>query len=340
MIPPINYQYPQPLNFDPTDSRFDIFKNLAPENCYAPIIKFLKNVRISNNSVVYNYFKIFPESCIATEIYKQYSKGYKFFLKFAFPQFNFSKKRFALITDEWTSNYYHWHIFALGKLAVLKEENLIENSLFILPRKYQKYPFAIASMEKFGVKKEQIVFLRRKSNIKVAELPLIKNPQNHPILFNNIQQTLIEGVKGRNDFGDKIYISRANMSARYVENEEEMMAMLTKYGFKKLIADKFSYAEQIAIFSQAKYLISPHGAALTNMLFMPKNSYVLEFATGFHPLKPLTDFYKLASMLNINYLYQQCEMGESTKKFTNDPHCGSVYVELDKLEKNLQLMFK
>lgn len=340
MIDHINYNYPQPNNFDPSDPKFDIFKNLKAEDCYAPIIKNLENVRVSNNSVAYNYFKIFPESCIAEKIFQQYQSSYKFFLKFSWPQFNFSKKRFLLITDEWTSNYYHWHIFALGRLQILKEQNLIKDSLLILPQKYKKYSFVIPSLEKFGVKKEQLVFLRKKSNIKVAKLPLINSPQNHPQIFKAIRETLLKGAKPINDFGDKIYISRANMSSRFLENENEVAEILRKFGFKTLIADKFSYEEQIGIFSQAKYIVAPHGAALTNLMFLPKNSSVFELATGYHPLKPLTDFYKLATMLDLKYFYQRCEMGESTKKFTDDPHCGSLDVDLEKFEKNLKLMME
>ena len=137
------------------------------------------------------------------------------------------------------------------------------------------------------------------------------------------------------DFGDKIYISRAGQVLRFVENENEVLALLEKYGFKKIIAEKFSYDEQIAICSKAKYLLSPHGAGLTNLLFMKENSSVLELASAPSSQKY---YYKLASMLNINYFYQECEMGESSK--VKDFHHASLLVNLEKLEKNLKLMLK
>ena len=118
----INYQYPKPENFDAANPEFDIFKNVPIDPCPAPEVKILKNVRVSSNSVIFNYFNIVKESCIG-ENYKKYSQGFRFYLKFIFPKFNFSKKRFLLITDEWTSNYYHWHIFALKKLLILKQKS-------------------------------------------------------------------------------------------------------------------------------------------------------------------------------------------------------------------------
>lgn len=196
--------YPKPINFDATNSDFDIFENVTEGNYFEPEIKFLKNVRISTNSVVFTYFKIFRDSCIGEENYQKYQKGFRFFLKFIFPKLNFSKKRFLLITDEWTSNYYHWHVFALKKLLIIKEKNLLENSLLFLPKKYQKYPFVLPSLTKFGIKKEQIIFLRRKSNIKVKELALVSAPPQNQQYFEQIRKAL------RNDFeaSEKIYVSR------------------------------------------------------------------------------------------------------------------------------------
>jgi len=235
-------------------------------------IQFLRNVRISTNSVVFRYFQIFKESCISEENFRRYSKGFGFFFKFIFPKLNLSKKRFLLITDEWTSNYYHWHCFALNKLLVLKEKNLLKDSLLFLPKKYQTYPFAFSSLAKFGIAKNQIVFLRRKSNIKVNEVALVEASRQDPHIFRELRRTLTQNIKNSDD---RIYISREGQVLRFVENEEEVVALLTKYGFKKILAEKLSYQEQVEIFAKAKYLVGPHGAGLTNILFMPENSCFL-----------------------------------------------------------------
>ncbi len=334
----INYEYRKPANFEENSPEFDIFKNLPIAICSAPEVKFLSKVRIATNSVVFKYFKIFAETCINSANFEKYSKGYKFFFKFIFPKFNFSKKRFLLITDEWTSNYYHWHIFALVKLLVMKEKNLLDDALLFLPKKYERYKFTLASLEKFGVKKNQIVFLRRKSNIKVNELAYIKASQEHPVAFAQLRKTLIKDVKSDLNFGTRIYISREKQALRFVENENELVTLLEKYGFKKLVIDQFSYDEQISICSKAQYLVSPHGAGLTNIFFMPENSAILEMANR-HEKNDLVDhYYKLSSILNIKYLYQECAFGPNSQ--VQDFHHGSLVVDLVKLEKNLQLMLK
>jgi len=337
-----NHQYRAPLNFDPKDKRFDIFADHEFEFSPAPKIEIVRNARISNNSVVFKFFKIFCDSCIGEEVYKKYQKNFsRFYLKFIFPKFNFSKKRFLLISDEWTSNYYHWHVIALGRLVILKNAGLLENSLLFLPRKYRNYGMVLPSLKAFGIEENQIVFLSRKSNIKVSEVPIVSSSWHHTEVFRKIYHILRQNascITSDMNFGDKIYISREGQYSRYAENEVDVVALLERYGFKKIRAEKFSYQEQMAISSKAKYLISPHGAGLTNMLFMQKGGYVLELANKSKAVKPVTDYYKMADIIGMNYVYQECEMGEDTKSKTSDSHEGSIHVDLARLERNLKLI--
>jgi capsular polysaccharide biosynthesis protein len=339
LLQELTYKYPKPANFNPNDPSFEVFKDITNFEFFKPEIEILKNVRISTNSVIFTYFKIFKESCIGTPNYEQYKKGFRFFLKFIFPKLNFSKKRFILITDEWTSNYYHWHIFALRKLLILQEQNLIKDSLLLLPKKYQKYPFVAPCLKKFGVKPEQIVFLPKKSNIKVAEVPLIKQPRQDPPMFNKIREILLSNIPAKDfGFGDKIYISREKQALRFVENEEELVSTLEKWGFKKIIAEDFSYDEQLAIFSKAKYLVAPHGAGITNVLFMKEGGALLEMTTPQTPELFNKDFYSLSTMIGVKYFYQQCKIGKKSK--VSDHHHGSLIVDLEKLEENLKLIIQ
>ncbi len=191
------------------------------------------------------------------------------------------------------------------------------------------------SLAKFGINSDQIVFLPRKSNIKVCEAAILPSYKTHPDLLNELRDILTKDVNDTN-FGEKIYISREEQALRFVENEEEVKALLEKYGFKKIIAEKFSYQQQVEIFSKAKYVVSPHGAGLTNMLFMPENSVILEMASDPYPEKLVTDYYKLSSMIGHKYFYQYCKTGPNSK--THDFHHGSLLVDLNILEKNLKLM--
>ncbi len=332
-----NYHYNKPANFNESDPEFAIFKNIKPDRSYISEVKKFKNIRISSNSVAFYCGKIIKETCISRPNYLLYQrKALRFFLKYFWPKFNFSNKRFLLITDEWTSNYYHWHIFALMKLLVFKEKNLLENSKLFLPIKYKNYSFTLPALRKFGIRDEQIVYCPKKSHIKVKELLFVKTAQHNNRAVKKIRDILTKDVTLDLGLGDKIYISREGQRVRTFDNEKELVALLEKYGFKKIIAEKFSYEEQIAIAHKARYIISPHGAGLTNILFMKPQSSVLELATEVRTVKPVTDYLRLADMLDLNYYYQECDIGP--KGLSGNSHDSNMIADLEKLEKNLKLM--
>jgi hypothetical protein len=50
-------------------------------------------------------------------------------------------------------------------------------------------------------------------------------------------------------------------------NETEVESGLKSYGFKTYLLEKMSLREQVILFAQAKIVIAPHGAGLTNLIF-------------------------------------------------------------------------
>lgn len=297
-------------------------------------INLVKNVRISENSVVFNYFKIFEDSCITPDDYKRYSKGYKFYFKFLLPKLNFSKKRFLLITDEWTSNYYHWHMFALQRLVALKKNNFLQDSVLVLPEKYKKYPFVLPSLQKFGISEKEIVFLPKKRNIKTVETAIVK-VSDYSLLIKEVREILLKNTTEKDfGFGEKIYISRAKQNLRSIVNEKETLLLLEQYGFKKVVMEDFSYDEQINIMRKAKYVISPHGAGLLNILFMPQDGAILELRTKPNSDRPATGYCRMAFVLGLKYFSQICDhVGHDI----HSTHKTNLSVNLKKLEKNLEL---
>ncbi|MEO8712967.1 MAG: glycosyltransferase family 61 protein [Parafilimonas sp.] len=107
---------------------------------------------------------------------------------------------------------------------------------------------------------------------------------------------------------DKLYISRQLASRRKVINEEEILEIVCKHGFTIFYPEKHSFLEQVAIFSNVKYLVGTHGSGLTNMLFMEKDTSLLEL----HKNKtneldhPSFLFWYMAEALGINYYHQSC----------------------------------
>jgi capsular polysaccharide biosynthesis protein len=88
------------------------------------------------------------------------------------------------------------------------------------------------------------------------------------------------GVEGRNGEGRNVYIARGGRR-RKVVNEEEIIGMVKKMGWKICNGEKMSFQEQIDTMRNADLIVGAHGAGMTNMVFAT-NARVLEIFPSDH----------------------------------------------------------
>ena len=81
-------------------------------------------------------------------------------------------------------------------------------------------------------------------------------------------------------------------------NEDELVAVLTKFGFKSIAPESMSVAEQISLFATAEVVIGAHGAALTNTVFCSPGTKVIEI---FAPDYVNHCYRKLSSQVGLEY---------------------------------------
>lgn len=90
---------------------------------------------------------------------------------------------------------------------------------------------------------------------------------------------LIEGTEEfskPDEVGEHLYLTRRNEERRKLLNENEIERLLSERGFTVINPSDYDYKTQIGIFRQAKTIVSPHGAALTNLLFSSSDVQVIE----------------------------------------------------------------
>ena len=131
----------------------------------------------------------------------------------------------------------------------------------------------------------------------------------------------------------RIYISRRlAKKGRKIINETEVESVLKSYGFKTYVLEKMSLREQIILFAQAKIVIAPHGAGLTNLIFSQPKTTILEI------FEPSTFsslcYYSLSSSMNHNYWY----LFGDTVLNRSSPSIPNILVSIDKLVNYLQLV--
>ena len=162
-----------------------------------------------------------------------------------------------------------------------------------------------------------------------------------PEILLQLNNRYVNYVRSHNnvevDINERLFVSRKNSSRRKIVNEEEVIPIMAKYNFAIIHCEEYTFFEQVSLFSNAKYLISNHGAGLTNMLFMPPGSTVFEFQKRkTNPIRHQNLLYwYMADALGHKYYQQICEPTDMNELFFT----ADIVVDIDLLNKNLALIF-
>ena len=240
------------------------------------------------------------------------------------------------ITDDWSSAYFHWLTDALTRLFTVRDR--LDTSVLLLPYQHQALKFVRPSLEPFGVPKIEFIKPNEVFFCKRLVVPTQTAPSGH-----YHEETIRAVGKLLSDFyantpsvrlGDRVYISRSRAQKRKILNEEKVVNILRELAFEIIYAEDVSFEQQVKIASAARYLISNHGAGLTNMLFMRPGSSVLELRHNTDRINNC--YFTLASALDHKYFYQTC----APENPGEDAHTANLLVDVATLRENVELMLK
>jgi hypothetical protein len=91
----------------------------------------------------------------------------------------------------------------------------------------------------------------------------------HPFARNWVKERMRKAyeVNSGEEKNRLIYINRRNAKIRRILNEDALEHELEKRGFESVAMEKISFADQLRLWAEAKLVVSPHGAGLSNMIF-------------------------------------------------------------------------
>ncbi|MGC4075227.1 MAG: glycosyltransferase family 61 protein [Nibricoccus sp.] len=98
--------------------------------------------------------------------------------------------------------------------------------------------------------------------------------------------------------GERLYISRARARRRRVVDEDVLSTRLEAEGFRTVFLEDMSWPEQIAVFRDAREIVSPHGAGLGNLVFCKAGTRVVEFFSRTY-VNPC--FWRLSALKGLDY---------------------------------------
>lgn len=201
--------------------------------------------------------------------------------------------RVGVLASRGDSVYYHFLMDVIPRLAVLEQCPAVQP-----PERWYvpvNLPFQQQLLDMVGITPEQRVDSTQVPHIR-AECLVVPglpgtNVQNPAWVVRFLRERLLpSGVRripGRN-----LFITRgAGRYNRSVRNEEEVLSALSDRGFQRIDPGEMTVADQIRAFAEADVIVSPHGSALTNIVFSSPGACLIELFPKGHIVP---DYWKLA----------------------------------------------
>ncbi len=171
------------------------------------------------------------------------------------------------LLNKWDNNYYHLFLHIATKAVVVDELGIDPDIPLLISEQMARQPFVQKAIELGIFANRQIIVQKKGQPILANRVYVIEPPVNDGFYRNKLLDRL--RIEGDPDFNDRIYISRGPRSAngRHIRNEKQVLEALAPFGFKGVDPQQYSLDEQMMLFSKAGFIISPHGAGLTNIMF-------------------------------------------------------------------------
>ena len=297
-----------PLNSDAQGFNFPTIKLTASlPDSYLYIIN---NALIAPHGIVMHKRKIVPES--VDYAWKGRASRKTFYKRLFLGHVQHVKNSTIVIHNSYYQNYYHWMLEALPRLFSIHKQ--LDDISLIIPDKLSS--FHHETLAYFNLKE---IIQYPKTKLIKAESLLLPDPacqdygEHNPKLIKDMASWLKEKTSITKTSGNgspkKIFITRDSDKVRKLTNQDEIISLLTKYDFTPVMLEKLTIAEQINLFRNATCVAGVQGAGLSNMIFMPQDSLIINLINKNHHD---TCFFNLANALNHKIIMQQCEtVGET-----------------------------
>lgn len=228
----------------------------------------------------------------------------KFFRKHPFYTFSNTytdlKGTGAVLISPESHNFYHWMSDVLPRIKIYSKVFDQVDYFCVASSVPQKF---LDVLPAFGIPKEKLLLVKDDEklhfdNLFVASLPGSEGRAPR-WAADYVREKLLPPKKLAAT--RKIYFKRGTVTERKILNEDAIIGLLVSNGFEIIEPDKLSISQQAALMQETKLVVSAHGAALANLLFVSEHCSMIEI---FSPDYFRTDcYYTLAGMFKINYWY-------------------------------------
>jgi hypothetical protein len=238
-------------------------------------------------------------------------KELKGFLRKIFKTKFIRENNVFILTDIWSTGPYHFYVDVLSKVVELKKQLDLnpKRIKFVLFNDQFTNNVIIPLFKDLGLGEVKILTLKREEqyiifgrNYFVTKPHIMgtNNPRVIPKVYDLIHGNLGKYRKSCDANSYKgIYYYRTGRY-RKVVNDEEIIRELTGLGFYCTSFDELSYIKAFQLMQQTKLFVGIHGGGLTNMMFLPPESTVIEIKNN-NTNPDSHCYWHLARSLNFDY---------------------------------------
>jgi hypothetical protein len=201
------------------------------------------------------------------------------------------RARATWILERVYDNHSHWLTAHLPKLVLLRARGMAGDVL--LPRRLT--PVMERSIRMLGLDPERFPRFEPGGVLAVEALTVVQSDRFRPELLRPVREALAPAGSAPRR---RVFVSRARSAGRRLTGEETLWAALARRGFERVFMEALDFAAQVRLMADTAVLVAPHGAGLTNMMFCPPGTQVVEIADRAYP-NP--NFYALAVAMGLGY---------------------------------------
>jgi capsular polysaccharide biosynthesis protein len=245
----------------------------------------------------------------------------------------------AILATSGAEGYYHWLTDALPRLEILRK--VLQSEITVIDRYIVNtgIPIVTESLELLGIPHNKLIFIDPTKHFQVKNLVVPSLPGSTgtppPWIYTFLRESFLQ-YKADIPPISKLYVSRSKARYRNVTNEEDVLAYLTEIGFVPVWLEDYDFVTQIALFSNAEFIVAPHGAGLTNLIWCQPGAKLLEV---FSPNYVNTCYWAMASQIGVEYHYL---IGGGDKPIEHyDPHLveDNITIMIEELIESLKTFF-
>lgn len=208
--------------------------------------------------------------------------------------------------------YFHWMLDVLPRWELLRLSNLdfSEVDYFVVDN---RLPFQRETLDKLQIPENKQINISQISHLQATQLIVPSFPgcvawmSNWTCTFLKklFLKTIDVNVLQRKNNKKRIYVTRKLAKSRRIINEDVIFNILASLGFESVILESLSVTEQAVLFSQAEFIVSPHGSGLTNLVFCQPGTKVIEL---FSPNYVYHCYWWVSNLVGLDYYYLIGEM--------------------------------